>query len=81
MRATLDLLAKVTLAPDEVGPDDVEAVRRAGVGDDAIADALHVCGLFNTIVRVADGLGFDVPSAEEFAADAPAFFERGYLSK
>ena len=69
----------MTLAPGDVGPDDVDAVRRAGVGDEAIADALHVAALFNAIDRIADGLGFDVPSAEEFAAGAPGFFERGYL--
>ena len=68
----------MTLAPGEVGREDVDAVRRTGVSDEAIADALHVCALFNVIDRIADGLGFDVPTAEQFAAAAPAFFERGY---
>ena len=78
LRATLDLLAKVTLAPEQVGAPDVETVRRAGVSDDAIVDALHVCALFNVIDRIADGLGFDVPAPDEFAAAAPGFLERGY---
>jgi alkylhydroperoxidase family enzyme len=78
LRATLELLAKVTLEPERVGAGDVDAARSAGVSDAALADALHVCALFNTIVRIADGLGFDVPGPEVFAADAPGFYERGY---
>ena len=34
-------------------------MRSAGVSDAAIADALHVCYLFDTINRVANALGFD----------------------
>jgi alkylhydroperoxidase family enzyme len=69
----------VTLAPDAVVRDDVDAVRRAGASDEAIVDALHVCALFNMIVRIADGLGFEIPPASYFAEDAPSFLERGYL--
>jgi alkylhydroperoxidase family enzyme len=68
----------VTLAPETVRAADVERVRRAGVEDEAIEDALSVCALFNVIDRIADGLGFEVPSPEQFAAAAPEFFARGY---
>jgi len=68
----------VTLAPGEVGREDVDAVRRTGVSDEAIADALHVCALFNVIDRIADALGFANPGPEYFAAAAPGFLERGY---
>ncbi len=77
----LGLLEKVTLRPAEVGSADVEAVRAAGVSDAAIVDALYVCAHFNMIDRVADALGFDVPSDEEIAAGAPAFLLEGYGSE
>jgi alkylhydroperoxidase family enzyme len=80
LRATLGLLRKVTLTPDEVGPGDVEAVREAGVGDDAIADALHVCALFNTIDRIADALRFELPPVGYFAETAQRFYEEGYAA-
>jgi alkylhydroperoxidase family enzyme len=78
LRSMLGLLEQVTLAPDSVRPEDVEAVRRAGAGDDAIVDALHVCALFNVVDRIADALGFAIPGPDYFAAAAPGFLERGY---
>jgi hypothetical protein len=68
----------VTLAPADVGAEDVEGARAAGVSDWAIEDALAVCAYFNLIDRVADSLGFDLPSREEHAAYAPAFLAEGY---
>ena len=64
IRATLGFLEKLTLRPDEITRDDVDAVRAAGVSDDALVDAIHVCALFSMIVRLADSLGWDVPSYE-----------------
>ena len=78
LRATLDLLQKVTLTPAEIAPGDVETVRAAGVSDEAIEDALAVCACFNLIDRIADSLGFDLPSREDHAAYAPAFLAEGY---
>jgi alkylhydroperoxidase family enzyme len=69
----------VTLEPGSVTKQDVEAVRSAGVGDEAIEDALHVCALFNVIDRIADALGFADPGSAYFAEAAPGFLERGYL--
>ncbi len=78
LRATLGLLAKLTLEPDEIGPADLEAVRAAGVSDDALADAVCVCALFTMIDRLADALRFHVPPREEADRIAPRFFARGY---
>jgi alkylhydroperoxidase family enzyme len=78
VRETLGFLERLTLEPDAIGPGDVERVRAAGVSDEALADAIRVCALFNTIDRIADALGFDVPPDEAFAARAPAFLEGGY---
>jgi hypothetical protein len=37
-----------------------------------------VCALFNMITRLADALGWDVPSGDRLAARAPAMLEGGY---
>jgi alkylhydroperoxidase family enzyme len=78
LRATLDLLQKVTLAPAEVSAADVDAVRAAGVSDEAIEDALAVCACFNLIDRIADSLSFDLPPAEVHAGYAEQFLAEGY---
>ena len=74
----LAFLEKLTLRPDEVVPADAEAVRAAGVSDQALRDAITVCALFNMIVRLADSLGWDVPSPERLRQRAPAMLEGGY---
>ena len=79
LRATLGFLETMTLRPGELGPADAEAVRAAGVSDQALEDAIHVCALFNMIVRLADSLGWDVPSPEAFAARAETMLATGYL--
>ena len=53
-------------------------MRAAGVSDDALIDAIHVCALFSMIVRLADSLGWDVPDWEALKARAPAMLEGGY---
>jgi alkylhydroperoxidase family enzyme len=78
LAATLAFLEKLTLRPEEVGPADADAVRAAGVSDQALGDAITVCALFNMIVRLADSLGWDVPSPERLRMRAPAMLEGGY---
>ncbi len=74
----LEFLEKLTLKPDELGPEDAAAVRAAGVSDEAMVDAIHVAALFNMIVRLTDSLGWDVPPYESFLARAPAMLASGY---
>jgi alkylhydroperoxidase family enzyme len=78
LRAVLDLLQKATLAPAELSRADADAARAAGSSDEAIEDALAVCAYFNLIDRLADSLGFDLPSREEHVAYAPQFLAEGY---
>ena len=78
LRATLGLLEKLTLLPDELSPADAEAVLAAGVSRDALVDAIHVAALFNMIVRLADALGWDVPPFEAFSTRAEAMLAGGY---
>jgi alkylhydroperoxidase family enzyme len=50
---------KLTLHPDQMGAEDVERLRAAGLDDRAIHDATQVVGYFNYINRVADALGIE----------------------
>jgi hypothetical protein len=68
----------MTLRPGELSPADADAVRAAGVSDDALVDAIHVCALFNMIVRLADALGWDVPATEAFRGRAEPMLNGGY---
>lgn len=77
-RATLVFLSKMTLEPDALGPNDVAAVRAAGVSRAALEDAIDVAFAFNLIDRVADTLEFRVGSAEEFDSGARTLLQRGY---
>ena len=50
---------KVTLKLREVGRVDVDALRDAGLSENAISDAAQVIGFFNYINRIAESLGVD----------------------
>jgi alkylhydroperoxidase family enzyme len=76
VRATLAYLRKLTLAPEDVGPDDARAVLAADVSEAALVDAVYVCALFNVMDRVADALGFAVPA--DFGKGAGLLLARGY---
>lgn len=78
LRAMLGFLEKLTLEPSGIAPADVAPLRAAGLTDEAIEDAIHVCALFNIIDRVADTLDFDVPAPDVFADSANVLLQRGY---
>jgi alkylhydroperoxidase family enzyme len=78
LRATLGFLEKVTLSPDDVGPEDAALPHEAGVSDSALRDAVYVCALFNLIDRVSDALDFAIPSPEGFRKAAKALLRFGY---
>lgn len=78
LRAMLGFVEKLTLDPRSVSPADMAPLRGAGLSDDAIEDAIHVCALFNMYVRMADALCFDVPDAKGFEASAGMLLTRGY---
>ena len=78
LAATLVFLEKLTLRPEEIEPADADAVRAAGVSDEALRDATTVCALFSMIVRLADSLGWDVPEWDALTQRAPTMLEGGY---
>ncbi len=54
-------------------------LRAAGLSDEAIADAIHVCANFNLINRVADALGFELAGPASQSRYAGFLLQRGYL--
>ena len=78
VKTALELIRKLTLEPEQFGPDDVEAARRAGLTDQAIVDAGQVCAMFNVIDRIADAMAFEVLSSEGFAKGAQQLRRFGY---
>jgi uncharacterized peroxidase-related enzyme len=78
LRAMLAFLEKLTLRPAEIGPEDVAPLRAAGLSDEEIEDAIHVCALFNVINRVADSLGFEEADAKGYATGARMLLKSGY---
>jgi len=78
LRAALNLIEKLTLTPDRIESGDIDALRADGLSDEAIEDAIHVTVLFNIMDRIADSLGFEIPTAEGFARAAEMLLKRGY---
>lgn len=68
----------MTLAPAELAPGDADAVLATGVTREALIDAIHVCALFNMIVRLADSFGWEVPPPDAFAVRGRVLLESGY---
>jgi alkylhydroperoxidase family enzyme len=78
LRATLGLLERLALTPEEVTAADVDWVRAVGVDDSAIEEAIHVCVVFSVIDRLADALDFTLPSAGGLRWTARVLLRAGY---
>ena len=78
LRAALGFIRKMTLTPDELGPDDARAVLDEGVSEQAMIDATLVCFHFNMVDRVADSLGFVQITPEEHMVGAKFLLKFGY---
>ncbi|MGW1737812.1 carboxymuconolactone decarboxylase family protein [Nocardia sp. NPDC001965] len=77
LRATLRMLGTL-VRNGTVDATDMRAVLSAGVVPRRIEDALAVCAAFDTTDRLADAFGFELLSAEGFAAGAAYLLRRGY---
>jgi alkylhydroperoxidase family enzyme len=66
------------LFPAEIGPEDLADMHNAGVTVGAVIDATYVCVGFNIIARIADALGFKIPSEELFLRAARLLRIFGY---
>ena len=78
VRATLRLLEKFTLQPNELEPADIRAVLATGVSREAIRDAFYVAFLFNTYDRLADTLGWELPDPAYYVKAGDYLLKKGY---
>jgi len=65
VRAVFGLLDRVVTDPDALSAADVEAARAAGMGDDAVVDALYVAFVFNLVNRLANAFGCSWETEED----------------
>ncbi len=79
LRAVLGIIETLTLRPDELTPAHINAARAAGASDAQIEEAVHICGAFCMIVRLADTLGFEVPDTSPGSGYGEAALQRGYM--
>ena len=56
----LDYAIKLTVDPGGMNSGDVDALRDAGFGDQAILDVCQVISYYNYVNRLADGLGVEL---------------------
>jgi uncharacterized peroxidase-related enzyme len=56
LTAVLAYAERLTLEPASVEESDIERMRKAGLGDEAILHACEVASYFNYVNRIADGL-------------------------
>lgn len=58
--ALLAYADKLTVQPAAIGPDDVAALRAAGLDDRAIHDCCAIIAYYGFVNRIADGLGVEL---------------------
>jgi alkylhydroperoxidase family enzyme len=78
LRATLELVAKVTRDHAAVTAADIRPVLAAGVTRAQIEDALEIAFAFNVITRLADAFEFHVGPPSSFDVSAKMLLSRGY---
>jgi uncharacterized peroxidase-related enzyme len=78
LRAMLGFLEKMTLTPGDLTPADVEPLRSAGISDEEIADAIHICAAFNLINRLADAMGWEMQEDVAIHRHADMLLKMGY---
>jgi uncharacterized peroxidase-related enzyme len=59
MRPVLDLVRKLTLSPGKITAADIDPIFAAGWNDRALHNATAICGLFNLMNRLVNGLGVE----------------------
>ena len=78
-KALLTFIDKVNHASNQIGQDDVDALKGHGWTDEAIYDAVTVCSLFNFYNRWVDATGvLDMPAAA-YELSGKRLAEHGYF--
>ena len=77
LKPLLGYLRKLNAAPAEIAQADVDAVLAAGWDERTLIQAAGVCGLFNLINRIVEGLGIE-GDPEQARMAGRMLYEKGY---
>ena len=77
-KALLRFVTKLNDDNANVGPADIAALHAVGWTDEAVHDAITVCGLFNFYNRWIDGAGVHPMPEENHRASAKRMATGGY---
>ena len=77
-KALFQFVDKVNGNSIGIGPEDIDRMHRAGWTDEAIYDAVNVCGLFNFYNRWIDATGVCEMPEEAHQRSGKRLAERGY---
>jgi alkylhydroperoxidase family enzyme len=80
-KALFTFLAKVNGDAARIRQEDLDAVKNVGWSDEAIYDAITVCGLFNFYNRWCDATGVGELPAEGFKESGKRLAQYGYVMK
>lgn len=76
LKETLKFIKKLTVSPNTLTKEDYIPMREAGLSNEAIREAIHVCGVFSVINRLADA--FDFPMSSRPEKVGKFLFKNGY---
>ena len=79
MHPVLAFVRKLTLSPGKITAADANEIFAAGWDDRALYDAAAICGLFNLMNRLVNGLGVEAPEAYTKLA-AQRLAKKGYAA-
>ena len=57
LKVTLNYVEKLTKTPSRMTPEDAQKVLSAGVSEEALYDAICICGAFNMMNRIVEATG------------------------
>ena len=78
LRATLEFLEKLVIAPDAMTPEDARRAVTAGVSKQALREAAYVAFVFGVMDRLADAFGFEPETGKELVWTARILLRLGY---
>ena len=78
-KVLLTFVEKVNHRSYEITAADADEVRRAGWTDEAIFDAITVCGLFNFYNRWIDATGVHDMTPQDYEASGKRLAQFGYV--
>ena len=78
LRAALEFLEKLVVAPDAMTADDAKRALQAGVSKRGLREAAYVAFVFGVMDRLADAFGFEPEVGNELVWTARILLRLGY---